>query len=407
MALEYERMFVSAQSILHIDMDAFFASVEQARRPELRGRPVIVGGPPGTRSVVATASYEARAFGVRTAMPTARAQQLCPQAVFLRGDLAAYAAVHERLVDVFRLFTDRVQVVSIDEAYLDVSGCRRLFGPPRAIACRIQELVYDREGITCSIGIGSGKLLARLASELAKPAGLGELTETDVHGRLRELPVRDLLGIGAVTEARLAALGITTVALLQDAPLPLLSAAFGNGAHALKRLAFGRSLASPVRSRRRLPKSLGKEVTFDEDTADGDRLRATLLRLVDHAMTRLRAKGLAARTVTLKLRYSTFHTITRRATLPHATGATRPVYEVAGGLLDHVALDGRLVRLLGVSLGDLHARSFQLTLDDVWKETSLDEAVDRIRARYGTASIGRAAGALASSTLLPARREAG
>lgn len=390
-------MFALQPVILHIDMDAFFASVEQARRPELRGQPVIVGGPPGTRSVVATASYEARALGVRTAMPIARAQQLCPQAVFLSGDMAAYAAVHERLIEVFRMFTDRVQVVSIDEAYLDVSGCRRLFGPPRTIACRIQELVYDREGITCSIGIGSGKLLARLASELSKPAGISVLTEADVRGRLRDLPVRDLLGVGAATEERLAALGITTVALLQDAPLPLLSAAFGNGAYALKQLAFGRSLASPVRSRRRLPKSVGKEVTFDEDTADRERLRAVLLRLVDQAMTRLRSKGMAARTVTLKLRYSTFHTITRRSTLSCASAATRSVYQAAATLLDQIELEGRLVRLLGVSLGDLHAKSFQLTLDDVWKETSLDEAVDRVRAKYGSRSIGRAAGALAPS----------
>lgn len=396
-------MFVSEPRILHIDMDAFFASVEQARRPDLRGRPVIVGGPPGTRSVVATASYEARAFGVRTAMPVARARQLCPEAVFLSGDMAAYAATHDRLVELFCAFTDRVQVVSIDEAYLDVAGCRRLFGPPRAIACRIQEQVYDREGITCSIGIGPGKLLARLASDLSKPAGIGELTDADVHGRLRDLPVRDLLGVGAVTAERLATLGITTVALLQDAPMPLLSAAFGSGAHALRQLAFGGCLASPVRSRRRLPASVGKEITFDEDTADPERLRATLLRLVDHAMTRSRAKGLAVRAITIKVRYSTFHTITRRTVLPYATAATRPVYEAAAGLLDHVEMDGRLVRLLGVRLGDLRAKSFQLTLDDVWKETSLDEAVDRVRARYGSRSIGRAAGALAP----PARAHPG
>jgi len=388
-------MFASTPSILHVDMDAFFASVEQARRPELRGRPLVIGGPPGTRSVVATASYEARAFGVRTAMPVARAQQLCPEAVFLPGDMAAYTAVHERLVETWREFTDRVQVVSIDEAYLDVGGCRRLFGPPRAIACRIQELVYDREGITCSIGIGSGKLLARLASELNKPAGIGELTDADVRGRLRELPVRDLLGVGAVTEERLAALGITTVALLQDAPLPLLTAAFGRGAYVLRQLAFGRSMASPVRSKRPSPKSLGKEVTFEEDTADRALLDATLLRLVDHALTRLRRKGLAARSVTLKLRYSTFHTITRRATLPYATAATGLVYRTAAALLREVDLGGRLVRLLGVSVGDLHAKSFQLTFDDGWKETSLDEAVDLVRAKYGTRSIGRAAGALA------------
>jgi DNA polymerase-4 len=388
-------MFVSVPAILHIDMDAFFASVEQARRPELRGRPVIVGGPPGTRSVVATASYEARAYGVRTAMPVAQAQRLCPQAVFVSGSMGEYGAVHDRLMELFRGFTDRVQAASIDEAYLDVGGCRRLFGPPRAIACRIQEQVYDQEGITCSIGIGPSKLLARLASELQKPAGIAELTEADVHGRLRDLPVRDLLGVGEVTEEKLVALGITTVALLQDAPLPLLTAAFGNGAYALQHLAFGRSLASPVRSRRALPKSVGKEVTFQEDTADRERLRATLLRLVDQAMTRLREKGLSARTITLQVRYSSFHTISRRATLPYATAATRPVYQAAAGLLDQVELSGRLVRLLGISVGDLYAKAFQLALDDGWKETSLDEAVDRVRAKYGSRSIGRAAGALA------------
>jgi DNA polymerase IV len=385
-------MFVSDPALLHIDMDAFFASVEQARHPELRGLPVIVGGQPGTRSVVATASYEARAFGVRTAMPVTQAQQLCPQAVILSADLADYGEVSRRVVDVFRQFTDRVQVVSIDEAFLDVSGCRRLFGPPQTIACRIQEQVYDREGITCSIGIGPSKLLAKLASDLFKPAGIGELTEADVHGRLRELPVRDLFGIGAVTDEKLRALGIATVGLLQDAPMPLLAAAFGDGAGALKQLAYGRSLSSSVRSRRSLPKSVGGEVTFQEDTDDRDALAATLLRLVDQGMTRLRTKGLSARTVTLKVRYSTFHTITRRATLPYASCGTATVYGAAAQLLGQIDLSGRLVRLLGVSLGDLHAKAFQLTLDEGWKDIALDETVDRVRAKYGTRMIRRAGG---------------
>ncbi len=214
-------MFVS-RSILHIDMDAFFASVEQARRPELRGRPVVVGGRPGGRGVVATASYEARACGVRTAMPTAQAERLCPQAVFLPPDFSAYTAVHERLVALFAHYTDQVEVVSIDEAFLDVTGSRRLFGPPQAIACRIQQAVLRSEDITCSIGIGPTKLLAKLAATINKPAGIGELTEADVHGKLRDLPVRELWGVGPATEERLTALGITTVALLQDAPLSLL-----------------------------------------------------------------------------------------------------------------------------------------------------------------------------------------
>jgi DNA polymerase IV len=394
-------MFASEPSILHIDMDAFFASVEQARRPELRGKPVVVGGTRGLRGVVSTASYEARSYGVRTAMPVTRAERLCPQAVFLPVDMAAYAAVHERLVESFRRFTDRVEVVSIDEAFLDVGGCRRLFGPPRTIACRIQELVHLREGITCSIGIGPNKLLAKLASDLRKPCGISTLTEADVHGRLRELPVRDLWGIGAVTEERLAALGITTVALLQDAPLNLLTAAFGPGAHGLKQLAYGRSL-SAVRPHHSLPKSVGREITFQEDIGDRELLGAALLQLADGAMTQLRRTGLAARTVSLKVRYSTFHTVSRRATLPYATTSTRLVFTTAAGLLDDIDLHGRLVRLIGFSVENLHAKAFQLTLDDGWKEMALCDVVDRVRARYGSRALRLAGSALAPSFRPPA-----
>ncbi len=383
-------MFGHEACILHVDMDAFFASVEQARRPALRGLPVIVGGAASSRGVVATASYEARAVGVRTAMPIAHAQRLCPTAVFLQGDMATYKLVHERLVSLFKEFTDRVQVVSIDEAYLDVSGCRRLMGPPRTMAYRIQQSVYDREGITCSIGIGPTKLLARLASDMDKPAGVGELAYADVHGVLRELPVRALLGVGAVTEQRLLALGITTVGLLQDAPLPLLAAAFGKGAHELRQLAYGCLPSSAVRDRRPLPKSVGREVTFQADTADRGLLHGTLVHLVDQTMTRVRGSGLAVRSVTLKVRYSDFHTITRRACLPYATAATAPVQTAASRSLDQVDTSWSAVRLLGVSVGDLYQKAVQLTIDDTWKELSLDEAVDRVRAKYGSRSIGRA-----------------
>jgi DNA polymerase-4 len=384
-------MFAPAPSILHIDMDAFFASVEQARRPELRGQPVVVGGPHGGRGVVATASYEARACGVRTAMPIAQAERLCPQAVFLPPDLSAYSAVHGRLVELFGTFTDQVEVVSIDEAFLDVAGSGRLFGPPRAIACRIQQVVLHSEGITCSIGIGPTKLLAKLAATLNKPAGIGELTAADVHGRLRELPVRELWGIGPATEERLAALGITTVALLQDAPLGLLTAAFGPSAHALRRLAYGHSL-STVRPRRQAPKSVGGETTFSHDTAAREQLDATLLGLADQVTARLRRHGLSARTVTLKVRFSTFHTITRRTTLQGPTAGTRRVYEAVVALLDTVDLRGRRVRLLGITVGDLYTKAFQLTFDDGWRETALYESVDRVRQKYGQRSI-RFAGA--------------
>jgi len=371
-------MFVSAPSIIHIDMDAFFASVEQARRPELRGKPVIVGGRAERRSVVATASYEARACGVRTAMPIARARRLCPQGVFLPTDLRAYTAVHRELLELFGRFTDLVEPVSIDEAVLDVAGSRRLFGPPRAIAGRIQELVYDEQGITCTLGVAPNKLLAKLAADLSKPAGIGVLDEAELHG------------IGPVTQERLHSLGLTTVGMLQDVPLPLLAAAFGRGARPLKQLAFGRSLAS-VRPTAAAPASMGHETTFAADTAEPVVLRGALLALTDELMTRLRGHHYAARTVTLKVRDGSFHTFERHVTLPRATTSTRTVYAAAAGLLDAVDLGPRRVRLLGVTVSGIVSGAWQLTFDDGWKHLAVDEAVDAVRARFGRCAIRPAA----------------
>ncbi len=379
-------------------MDAFFASVEQARRPELRGRPVIVGGERGRRGVVSACSYEARAFGVHSAMPIFQAERLCPQGVFLPVDMRAYVAVHRAVLEILRSYTDLVEVASIDEAYLDVTGSRRLFGPPRAIALRIQEQVYDAHGLTCSIGIGPTKLLAKLAAGLNKPAGVGELTAADVHGRLRDLPVGAICGIGPVTQERLAALGLTTVGMLQDMPFPLLAAAFGSGAHGLRQLALGRGF-SPVRSKRPLPKSVGRETTFADDTNDLDLLRATLLSLTEHAVAELRSNGLAARTVALKVRFNTFHTVGRRRTLTRSTAATRPIYETAVELLDELDIGVRWVRLIGVSVANLTHDAFQLTLDDGWREEALGEAVDRVRTKYGFKALTLAGGALARERL--------
>jgi DNA polymerase-4 len=391
-------MFVSHRAILHLDMDAFFASVEQARRPELRGLPVIVGGERGGRSVVSACSYEARAFGIHSAMPIFQAERLCPRGVFLPVDMKAYVAVHRDLVELLGQYTDLVEVASIDEAYLDVTGSRRLFGPPRAIALRAQEQVYDAHGITCSIGIGPTKLLAKLAAGLNKPAGIGELTDADVHGRLRELPVGAVCGIGPVMQERLATLGLTTVGMVQDVPFPLLAAAFGRGAHGLRQLALGRSL-SPVRSERPLPKSVGREVTFADDTNDVELLRATLLALTDNAVAELRRKGLAARTVALKVRFNTFHTVGRRRTLARSVSATRPLYETAVALLDELGIGARWVRLVGVSVSGFTHNAFQLTLDEGWREVALGEAVDRVREKYGLKALKLAGGAAAERHL--------
>ncbi len=375
-------------------MDAFFASVEQARRPELRGLPVIVGGVRGGRGVVSACSYEARLFGIHSAMPIFQAERLCPRGVFLPVDMKAYLAVHRGVVGIVQQYTDLVEVASIDEAYLDVTGSRRLFGPPQTIAHRVQEQVYDAHGVTCSIGIGPTKLLAKLAAGLNKPAGIGELTDADVHGRLRDLPVGEVCGIGPVTQERLAALGLTTVGMLQDVPFPLLAAAFGRGAHGLRQLALGRSF-SPVRSERPLPKSVGREITFADDINDPELLRATLLSLADSAVAELRQKGLAARTVALKVRFNTFHTVGRRRTLARPVSATRPVHEAAGALLEEIGVGARWVRLVGVSLGNFTHNAFQLTLDEGWREVALGEAVDGVRAKYGFKALAPAGATLA------------
>ena len=379
-------------------MDAFFASVEQARRPELRGLPVIVGGERGGRGVVSACSYEARVFGIHSAMPIFQAERLCPRGAFLPVDMKAYLDVHHGVVELLGRYTDLVEVASVDEAYLDVTGSRRLFGPPRAIALRIQQQVYDAHGVTCSIGLGPTKLLAKLAAGLNKPAGVGELTDADVHGRLRDLPVGEVCGIGPVTQERLAALGLTTVGMLQDVPFPLLAAAFGRGAHGLRQLSLGRSF-SPVRSERPLPKSVGREITFDDDVNDLELLRGALLSLTDSAVAELRGKGLAARTVALKVRFNTFHTVGRRRTLARPVSATRPIHEAAADLLDELGIGARWVRLVGVSVSNLTHNAFQLTLDEGWREVALGEAVDKVRAKYGFRSLKLAGGALTDRRL--------
>jgi len=388
-------------AILLIDMDAFYASVEQARRPELRGRPVIVGGAAERRGVVSTASYEARTCMVKTAMPTSQAMRLCPQAVFLPVDMPAYVAAQRALLEIFGRFTDLVEPVSIDEAFLDVSASGRLFGPPEKIAADIQRAVREEQQLSCSIGIGPTKLLAKLAAELHKPAGIGTLTEEDVHGRLRAWPVGKISGIGPVTERTLSDMGITTVGLLQDAEPSLLAAAFGDIAATLRELAFG-GPAEPVGSGHAPPKSLGHEVTFASDIDDPEMLRATLLDLSDAVVAGLRQFEYAARTVTLKLRYESFHTITRQQSLPAPTGTTAPVYETAVDLLDAVDLQGRRVRLLGVSVGNLTPNGQQLSLGDAWRDVALDDAVDRVRAKYGGKSLRLAASDLAPYSRPPA-----
>jgi len=375
--------------------------VEQARRPELAGLPVVVGGSEQERGVVSTASYEARALGVHTAMPTAQAKRLCPQAIYLPVDMKAYQAASKQFVQILERFTDLVEPVSIDEAYLDVTGSRRLFGSPQAIAAQIQDQVRTELALSCSIGIGPTKLVAKLAANLHKPGGITTLSEQDVHGRLRALPVAELPGVGPITARHLQAIGITTVGALQDASPALLAAALPGGCSGLKELASG-GAREPVRAGHAPPKQLGHEVTFAVDVADDGALRACLLDLCDRSAGALRGKGLCCRTVSLKLRDQHFHTFGGQRTLATVTSATGLIFQTASELLCELHTGGRPLRLVGVALSGLCAEAPQLALDDSWRQRASDAAVDAVRAKYGKAALRRA-----GADLAPYRKSSG
>lgn len=380
-------------SILHVDMDAFFASVELARRPHLRGRPVIVGG--SERSVVLAATYEARAFGVNSAMPMAVAKRMCPQAIVVPPDHRAYYEVSHAVMSVLHDVTSLVEQVSVDEAFLDVAGARRRLGPPTRIAAMIREQVRADHGITCSVGIAANKFVAKLASGHAKPDGVLLIPRAATVDFLRALPVGALWGVGERTAANLERWGIRTVAELADSDVRTVQQAVGKtaGAH-LYDLAWGRD-PRPV-SPSREEKSVGAEETFDVDVHDLRQVESKLLDLADRCAGRLRAQHLMARTVAIKVRTSDFRTLNRSRTLAQPTDVGREMYLVARELLAAVDLGGLPVRLIGVRAEGL------LAVDQVVQQPTLEEALtgqgeaqrqaelvmDQVRERFGRAAIG-------------------
>ncbi len=393
------------RTILHVDMDAFFVSVELLRRPELRGRPVVVGGS-GNRGVVAAASYEARAYGIHSAMPSARARRLCPHAVFIHGDHAHYAEVSERVMAIFRSFTPLVEPISLDEAFLDVTGTRRAAGARRTdhgatIARRIRDEVRSRERLTCSVGVAPSKMLAKLASEDAKPdasvtgpvegAGVRVVAPGEELAFLHPLPAQALWGVGPATLARLERLGVRTVGDIAALSEATLVARLGSahGRH-LSRLANGIDDRPVVPDQ--APKSIGHEETFPHDHHDRAPLAREVVRMADAVAGRLRRHGLVGRTVTLKIRFADFRTITRSATTPTPLDDGPAIARAARSLLDAVdPAEG--VRLLGVSVSGLvPGGGRQLTLDEAagpsWHEAS--GAIDAIRERFGDGAIGPA-----------------
>jgi DNA polymerase IV len=394
------------RTVLHVDMDAFFVAVELLRRPELGGRPVVVGGA-GRRGVVAAASYEARAHGVFSAMPSARAQQLCPHAVFLPGDHAAYAAVSERVMAIFRSVTPLVEPLSLDEAFLDVSGARRSLGDGPTIAAQLRERVRAEEGLECSVGVAPSKFLAKLASGTAKPRASAsgpvpgpavvEVRPGHELEFLHPLPVSALWGVGPVTLERLGRLGVSTVGELARLPVRTLVATLGKASGTqLHRLASGideRPVVPDVR-----PKSVSHEETYSTDLVDLERIDREVVRQADAVAARLRKHHLAGRTVNVKVRFPDFRTITRSITLATPVDTGPHLARAAKGLLAELDLSPG-VRLLGVGVSGLSDDAAQqLTFDTLagtddpdWQEAS--RAVDRIRERYGAEAIGPAAAA--------------
>ncbi|MFM7063305.1 MAG: DNA polymerase IV, partial [Actinomycetes bacterium] len=359
-----------ARTVLHVDMDAFFVSCELLRRPELRGRPVVVGGS-GDRGVVAAASYEARAYGVHSALSSAVARRRCPDAVFVHGDHAYYSKVSGRIMDLFRSVTPLVEPLSLDEAVLDVTGARRLLGEGARIAAELRARVLDEVGLTCSVGVAPSKFLAKLASEEAKPTatpsgpvfgpGVFEVRPGEELAFLHPLDVSALWGVGPKTLAKLRNLGVTTVGDLAALPQEPLVAALGRGSgeHLW-------ALAHAVDDRPVVPdqaaKSVSHEVTFPVDLTDPEELHRELVRLADSVAARLRRAGLRSRTISVKVRYPDRETVTRSRTLEQSTDRSRAVVAVADELLLSLPVH-RGVRLLGVAAGNFTEGSEQLSLD--------------------------------------------
>lgn len=375
------------EPILHVDMDAFFVEVERRDRPELRKRPVLVGGT-GGRGVVAAASYEARAFGVGSAMPMVHARRLCPAAIVLPPDHHKYRLASEQVFAVFRSIAPLVEGLSLDEAFLDVAGLRHHYLDPVAIAVEIRTRLRKELDLPASVGIASNKFIAKLASEAAKPDGLCHVPAVRTLEFLHPLPVRSLWGVGEATHAALERLGVQTVGDLAEVPPTTLRKQLGEaaGIH-LHELAWGRD-QRPVISAS-AAKSVSVEETYEQDLIGPAAIEGELLRHADRLAGRLRSAGVAGRTVTLKIRFADFTTVTRSVTLGAPTDVARDVYRAARELLENLGVGGKPIRLVGLGLAALVPASSprQLAVDRPAKWDDLAEAVDQVRSRYGTGSI--------------------
>ncbi|MEY3185909.1 MAG: hypothetical protein RIR58_645 [Actinomycetota bacterium] len=375
-------------TILHVDMDAFFASVSELDYPQYKGKALVVGA--GARGVVLSANYEARKFGIRAAMPVARAQRMAPNAIFIPPNHERYSEVSRKVMEIFLEFTPYVEPLSLDEAFLDVTGSRRLFGTGREIAELIRKRVFEQEKITCSVGIASTKFIAKLASGRCKPNGVLEIAPDRVLTFLHPLPVSEIWGVGPKTNEELQRLGLRTVADIANTPLETLKRALGDSAGiSLYELAWARDYREVVPDAPE--KSISAAETFSYDLEDQEEIFRELLRLTERASHRLRGKDLLCKTISIKVRFSDFSNLTRSKTVPLGISGTHEIYEISKELYQSLKLAGSRIRLLGVALENLTDQSgavYQLELGERevgWRQAQ--HAVDRAIERFGRHSV--------------------
>jgi len=381
-------------AIMHVDMDAFFASVEQRDNPMLLGKAVIVGGSKERRGVVSTASYEARKFGVHSAMPMAEAVRRCPDGVYLQPDMKKYRAVSQQIMAIFQRFTPEVEALSLDEAFLDVTGSQRLFGPAEKIGWQIKELIQQELHLTASVGLSYNKFLAKLASDLDKPDGYSVILPDDLPHKVWPLSIRRMMGVGDKTAQLLERMGVDTIGKLAQVDVGLLEHLLGKAGRQMHQLANGHDdrVVEPLRE----SKSVGRETTFPRDIGAQELLETILFTLTDDVCHTLRASGLKGRTVSIKLRYPDLHIVTRAVTLAHYTASFEPVYQAARGLLMQHHPDGAAVRLIGVAVSHLQKNDQIVEQQTLFgdkaleKYDALNRAMDAINSKYGGDTVHRA-----------------
>ena len=377
-----------ARCILHIDLDAFFVSVEEALNTKLKGKPVIVGGDPERRGVVASASYEARPFGIHAGMPLSKARRLCPQAIFIRSHFSLYKDASAKFMKILGDFSPHIEPLGFDEAYLDVTGCEEPYGSLQKLALAIKERINEELKLTASVGIATCKVVAKIASDLCKPDGLLEIAPGDEQAFLNPLPIDKLPGVGKKTEQALKETGVTTIGELASLPLDTIKRQFGSTGAVIHSYARGmddREVEAPGED-----KSISQQLTFARDTLNRNFLEANLHNLCQEVCQELRSQNKKARCVAIRLRYADFKTITRQVNLKEASDVTQVIFTTSQHLLSKaLAQQEKPVRLIGIRISSLFGEGKQLSMFDseIEKPEHLDKAIDRIRRKYGPTAI--------------------